>query len=79
MASKHDKVVILSEGVSPMNSHNPLNMWSGGSCDKLKTYLHYHNAYDHKTYQGGDIQRGSSTHKFAWPFNEVVMWGHVAN
>ena len=55
MASKHDKVVILSEGVPPMNLHNPLNMWSGGSCDKLKKYLHYHNAYDHKTYQGGDI------------------------
>ena len=33
--------------------------------DKLKTlYLHYQNAYGHKTYQGGDILQGAATHKF---------------
>ena len=34
------------------------------SRDKLKPlYLHYHNAYDHKTWHGGDLPRVASTHK----------------
>ena len=36
--------------------------------DKLKTYLHYNNAYNHQTSQGGDIQLGASTHKVKRPF-----------
>ena len=36
------------------------------SCDELKTlYLHYHKAYDQKTYKGGDIPQRTPTHKFA--------------
>ena len=33
-----------------------------GSRDKLKTYHHYHNAYDHKTYPIGHTAQGISTH-----------------
>ena len=33
-----------------------------GSRDKLKTYHHYHNAYDHKTYPIGHTAQGVSTH-----------------
>ena len=36
-------------------------------------YLHYHHAYDHKTYQGGDILQEAYTHKFAW----FLKGGHV--
>ena len=42
-----------------------------------KLYLHYDNAYRHKTYQGRDILQGAPANKFAWPLNEVVMGGHV--
>ena len=40
-------------------------------------YLHYHYAYGHKTYQGGDIRQRAPIHKFTWSLNEVVMWGHI--
>ena len=30
-------------------------------------------------YEGDDIPKGAPSHKFAWPFNGVVMWGHVTN
>ena len=37
------------------------------SHDKLKPlYLHYHNAYDHKTWHGGELPRVASTHKATW-------------
>ena len=39
--------------------------------------LHYHNAYGHNIYQGGDIPQGAPTHKFTWPLDEVVLWSHV--
>ena len=54
MATKHGKVVTHCEGLPPINSYNPLNIK-----DKLKTYLHYHKAYGHKAYQGGDLERSS--------------------
>ena len=57
----------LSRRSQPINSHNFLNMWSS---DKLKTYIHYHNPYGHKTYQGADIPQGPLTHKFPWPLNK---------
>ena len=44
-----------------------------------KHYLHYHNAYGHKTTQGGDILQGAPTNKFAWFLNEVVIGSHVTN
>ena len=70
MATKHGKVVTYCERLTPMNLHNPVNVWS---CDKLKIlYLHY--------YQGGDITQGIPTHKFAYEVvNEVVLWGQVTN
>ena len=56
MATKHGKVVTYLEGLPAINSHNPLNSWS---LEKLKTiHLHYHNAYDHQTCQGGTILGG---------------------
>ena len=35
--------------------------------------LHYHSAYDHKTYLDGDITQEASTHKFPKPLTIVVM------
>ena len=39
-----------------------MDQWTN---DELKTYLHYHNAYGHLTYQGGEISQGAPTHKSA--------------
>ena len=41
--------------------------------------LNYQNAYDHQTFQGGDILRGAFTHKYAWHLNGVILWGHMTN
>ena len=41
-------------------------------------FLHYQNAYDHQTFQGGDMLQGDLTHIYAY-LNGVVFWGHVAN
>ena len=73
MAIKHGKMMTHLDGLPPINSHNPLDMCSRESRDKLKTYLHHHNAYGHKTYQHSDITQRVPTHKFACPLNEVVM------
>ena len=40
-------------------------------------FLHYQNAYDHQTFQGGDMLQGALTHIYAWHLNGVVLWGHV--
>ena len=61
---QHCKVVTDHEKLLPINSHSPLNLCLLWSRDKLKTYLHYYNAYGHKTYQGDDIIPGAPTHKF---------------
>ena len=42
-------------------------------------FLHYQNAYDHQTFQGGDMLQGALTHIYAWHLNEVVLLGHVTN
>ena len=42
-------------------------------------YLHYHSAYGHKIYQGGEKLQVATTNKSAWFFNEGVMEGHVIN
>ena len=58
-------------------------IWSRGltkSRDKLKSvYLNYHNIYDHKTKQNGDLLWVSFTHKVKWAFNHVVLADHVTN
>ena len=42
--------------------------------DKVKLlYLHYHSAYDHKTYQEGELLWATSTHKVMWLYNYVVL------
>ena len=38
---KYGKMVTHLDGLSHINSHNPLNMYSRESRDKLKTYLHH--------------------------------------
>ena len=40
---------------------------------------YYQNAYDHQTFQGGDMLQGVFTHKYAYHLNMVVLWGHVTN
>ena len=50
------------------------------SCIWWNTFpLSYQNAYNHQTFQGGNILRGALTHKYGWHPNGVVMWGHVKN
>ena len=41
--------------------------------------LNYQNAYDHQTFQGGDMLQGYLTHAYAWHLNGVALWGHVTN
>lgn len=56
MITKPGKMVTYGEGIRPVNSHNPLKMWSRG---KLKIlYLYYQNVFDHK-----DFQRVMKYHK----------------
>ena len=56
MATKHSNI----------NSRSPLNMCSREVKGRIKKiYLHYHNAYDHKFYQGGVTPQGVPTHKFS--------------
>ena len=43
--------------------------------DKLKTiYLHYHNRYGYRAWQGGDIQQGASFYKVPCPFYHVIYF-----
>ena len=34
---------------------------------------YYQNAYDHRTFQGGDMLQGDLTHKYAYHLNVVVL------
>ena len=43
------------------------------------SYLNYHNAYGHQTWQGIDLSWGSPTNKITWPFDHVVLQYHVTN
>ena len=49
------------------------------SSSSTKTYPHYHNAYGHQPWQGGDLSLGALTHKITWPFDHVVLQDHKAN
>ena len=44
------------------------------SNDKLKTYLHYHNTNDHKTYQGNDISQRALIHIFLYFYDPLMTW-----
>ena len=47
---------------------------------QLKTlYLHYHNAYGHQIWQGGDLPWGAPIHKITWPFDHVILQDRVTN
>ena len=46
---------------------------------QLKTYLHYHNAYGHQIWQGGDLAWGAPTHKVTRTFYHAIFRNHVAN
>ena len=41
--------------------------------------VHYHNAYDHQTFDGGNTSQGPPTHDVARYHNHVVMQGQVTN
>ena len=69
MAIKNGKVVTYHDGLPPTNSHESLKRWSR---DKLKTYLHYQNAYGHLTCQGGDILQRAPTRKLEEAVNMVL-------
>ena len=40
-------------------------------------YLHYHNAYEHQIWQGGDLPWGAPTYKVIWPFDHMVLQDYV--
>ena len=57
---------------------DPLVTWSCKIIQKTEPiYLHYHNAYGHKTRQDGDWPWASSTHKVWWSY--VVLQDYVTN
>ena len=50
-------------GLPPINLHNPLNMCSWEILWPIKNiFAHYHSPCNHKTYQGGHIPQGGSSH-----------------
>ena len=46
---------------------------------QLKTYLHYHIAYGHQTWQGGDLPWGALTPKITRLLGHVIPQDHVTN
>ena len=45
----------------------------------LKTYLHYHNAYNYQTWQDGHLPWEAPTHKVTRIFDHVVFQDDVTN
>ena len=41
--------------------------------------LKYQNTYGQETFQGGDIPWETSSKKFAWHLNRLILWGQVTN
>ena len=39
----------------------------------------FHKTYDHRTWQTGELTRGTTTSKVTWPWDHVVTWSHVTN
>ena len=58
MPTKRGKVVTVREGLSS------INMFPQEVAIIKYIYLHYQNAYGHKTYQAGETLQGTPTHKF---------------
>ena len=60
-----------------------MTLWSRGparSCDKLKPLgLLYYSAYDHLTWQGGDLPWGAPIVIINWSFYHMVLLDHVTN
>ena len=69
-------MVAKCEKVPAIISYNTLNICSQVATWQIKN-LHHHNAYGHKTYQGGENLQGATTNKPAWFLNKEVMEGHV--
>ena len=72
------KMLTHYKGIPPVNSYNSLSMCLREVTWQIKSISPHHSAYCHKAYQDGDIMQWVPT-QFAWPLNEVVMWGHVTN
>ena len=78
MAKKHGRIVTNLEELLPMLFYS-LITWSCEITWQTKTfYLHYHNAYDHKTWQNGDSPWAASTHKVTSPYNHVNKLIHIS-
>ena len=61
-----------------VNSKSRLKQGHVESCPSTtKTYLQFHNAYGHQTWQGGVLPWGAPTHKVTWPFDHVVLRDHL--
>ena len=79
IATKLGRVVTYVKGILPKKSHCS---WVTYFCEitwQFKTYLHYHNAYNHQTWQGGSQLGGTLTHNVTWFFNYVAFWDHLPN
>ena len=79
IATKLGRVVTYVKGILPKKSHCS---WVTYFCEitwQFKTYLHYHNAYSHQTWQGGSQLGGTPTHNVTWFFNYVAFWDHLPN
>ena len=57
MTTKYSKVVTYREEFPPINSNNPLKIWS--------REVRYQITYGHQTSQGSGILEGGPNHKFA--------------
>ena len=80
MAVKHDKVVIHYEGCPTITSHNPLYICLQEVTWQIKNIISpLSHVYGQETYNGGEVLQEASTYRFAWPLNEVFMWGHMTN
>ena len=58
-------------------SHNAVDMCSHEVTWQAENICH--NVCGHKTDHSDDIPRGVLTHKFEWPLNKLVLWGHVTS
>ena len=55
------------------------SMWNLALLPLKTSYLHYHNCYDHKTWQDGGSPWGAPTNKVTKNLGHVVLQDHVTN
>ena len=55
MASKLDRMVTYLDCLLPIKSVTISSRCFAKSRDELRTYLHYHKAYDQKSWQDNDL------------------------